>query len=148
MTFLAIFEQMMKTTSRIPFSSAKYGKCPTTLFFGRVRSWSSGFHVVPRSSYRSDLAMQKLYDLRCLLSLKMGQFILCYSLDIFASYVLFTNRIVTAIEPCAANLMVYGFHGDPIAFGKECHDALFLQHQRENTLPRFKKTYIGSKFRI
>ena len=50
---------------------------------------------------------------------KLEQFILCCGLEIFASYVLFTNRIVTAIEPCVAIPMILGFNGDHIAYGKE-----------------------------
>ena len=55
---------------------------------------------------------------------KLERLIFRCDLEFFASYFLFTNRIVTVIELCVAIPMIHGFNDDCIAFGKEFHGTL------------------------
>ena len=101
MTFLTVFEQMMKTRSWIPFSNVKFGKCCSTFSFRRV--WFTVFWIACCSNFGHHICQisqcKMFMTSNDLLLYKLEQFIFCCGLEIIAIYVLLTNHIVTQLNP-------------------------------------------------
>ena len=93
---------MIKTGSRIPFCSIKLEICSRTLSFMCLRFtvfWircCSNISVIiavrPCNAKHYTTSSDFFLD-------KLEKFIFCGGLEIFASFVLFTNHMVTSIEP-------------------------------------------------